>query len=164
VERRFIRRSDVNLIVEHMFLGQYQHNIDEKGRLTIPARFRDLLVAQGAYITLGFDQNLMVLAVPSFEQVSKRVNHMSMTDPRARLLKRQIFSNAELVSVDKVGRILIPQFLREAVHLDSEAVVVGAGDYFEIWSPGLWSGQTAQMHDTEKDALSFMDLDLSLGE
>ena len=164
MERRLNRRSDVNLNVEHMFLGQYQHNIDEKGRLTIPARYRDLLAAQGAYVTLGFDHYLMVLTVPSFEQVSMRVNRMSMTDPRARLLKRLIFSNAELVAVDKAGRILIPQFLREAVHLDSEAVVVGAGGYFEIWSPEFWSGQTNLMQDTEKDALSFMDLDLSLGE
>ncbi|OGO66723.1 MAG: division/cell wall cluster transcriptional repressor MraZ [Chloroflexi bacterium RBG_19FT_COMBO_55_16] len=147
-----------------MFLGQYQHNIDEKGRLTIPARYRDLLAAQGAYVTLGFDKNLIVLTVPSFEQVSKRVNRMSMTDPKARLLKRLIFSNAQLVAVDKTGRILIPQFLREAVHLDSEAVVAGAGGYFEIWSPEFWSGQTNLMQDTEKDALSFMDLDLSLGE
>ena len=164
MERRLNRRSDINFKVEHMFLGQYQHNIDEKGRLTIPARYRDLLAAQGAYVTLGFDKNLIVLTVPSFEQVSKRVNRMSMTDPRARLLKRLIFSNAQLVAVDKTGRILIPQFLREAVHLDSEAVVAGAGGYFEIWSPEFWSGQTNLMQDTEKDALSFMDLDLSLGE
>jgi len=164
VERRLNRRSDVKLSIEHMFLGQYQHNIDEKGRLTIPARYRDLLAAQGAYVTLGFDKNLIVLTVPSFEQVSKRVNRMSMTDPKARLLKRLIFSNAQLVAVDKTGRILIPQFLREAVHLDSEAVVAGAGGYFEIWSPEFWSGQTNLMQDTEKDALSFMDLDLSLGE
>lgn len=164
VERRLNRRSAINHIVEHMFLGQYQHNIDEKGRMTIPARYRDLLAAQGAYVTLGFDQNLMVLTVPFFEQVSNRVNKMSMTDHRARLLKRLIFSNAELVVLDKAGRILIPQFLREAVHLDSEAVVVGAGDYFEIWSSEFWSEQTILMQDNEKDAQSFMDLDLSLSE
>lgn len=132
--------------------------------MTIPARYRDLLAAQGAYVTLGFDQNLMVLTVPFFEQVSNRVNKMSMTDHRARLLKRLIFSNAELVVLDKAGRILIPQFLREAVHLDSEAVVVGAGDYFEIWSSEFWSEQTILMQDNEKDAQSFMDLDLSLSE
>jgi MraZ protein len=151
-------------MVEHMFLGQYQHNIDEKGRMTIPARYRDLLATEGAYVTRGFDQNLMVLTVSYFEQVSKRVNSMSMTDHRARLLKRLIFSNAVLVTLDKAGRILIPQFLREAIHLNNEAVVVGAGGYFEIWSPEFWSGQTSLMQDTEKDALSFMDLDLSVGE
>jgi MraZ protein len=144
-----------------MFLGQYQHSIDNKGRLTIPARFRELLAAEGAYITRGFDHNLMVLTLPTFNQISRRVSRISMTDSEARLLKRLIFSNAELVEVDRAGRILIPQFLRETVGLDGEAVIVGVGDYFEIWSPELWAGQTAQLQDAEADAQRFMDVDLS---
>lgn len=146
-----------------MFLGQYQHNIDSKGRLTIPARFRELLIAEGAYVTQGFDNNLMVLTVPTFAQIYQRVNRMSMTDPMARLLKRLIFSNADRVDVDKVGRILIPQFLRDAVELDGEAVIVGVGDYFEIWSTNMWQDQIAQLKDVEANAQRFMALDLSPG-
>jgi MraZ protein len=146
-----------------MFLGQYQHNIDSKGRLTIPARFRELLVAEGAYVTQGFDNNLMVLTVPTFTQIYQRVNRMSMTDPMARLLKRLIFSTADRVDVDKVGRILIPQFLRDAVELDGEAVIVGVGDYFEIWSTNIWQDQIAQLKDVEANAQRFMALDLSPG-
>jgi MraZ protein len=144
-----------------MFLGQYQHSVDEKGRLTIPARYRDILAAEGAYVTLGFDKNLMVLSVPVFEQLADRINQTSVTDPNARVLRRQIYSHAELVSVDKVGRILIPQFLRDSVGLDSEAMIVGAGNYFEIWSLSLWSGQISRMESGESDALRFMDLNLS---
>jgi MraZ protein len=147
-----------------MFLGRYQHTIDDKGRLTIPARFREYLAAQGAYITQGFDQNLIVFPLDIFNRISQRVNRISMTDPSARLLRRLIFSNAELVDVDKIGRILIPQFLRAAGKLDSEAVIVGMGDHFEIWSPQLWSGQSALMQDSEPTALRFMDLDLSTGD
>lgn len=146
-----------------MFLGQYQHNIDSKGRLTIPARFRELLVAQGAYVTQGFENNLMVLTVPSFSQIYQRVNRMSMTDPMTRLLKRLIFSGADRVDVDKVGRILIPQFLREAASLDSEAIIVGVGDYFEIWAPAIWQEQLTQLKDVEANAQRFMTLDLSPG-
>lgn len=146
-----------------MFLGQYQHNIDSKGRLTIPARFRELLAAEGAYITQGFDNNLLVLTVSSFKQISRRVNQMSMTDPMARLLKRLIFSGADLVVVDKVGRILIPQFLREAAALDGEAMIVGVGDYFEIWSPDMWQEQVSQLKDVEANAQRFMTLDLAPG-
>ncbi|MEJ2263664.1 MAG: division/cell wall cluster transcriptional repressor MraZ [Anaerolineales bacterium] len=146
-----------------MFLGQYQHNIDSKGRLTIPARFRELLVAEGAYVTQGFDNNLMVLTVTTFTQIYQRVNRMSMTDPMARLLKRLIFSNADRVDVDKVGRILIPQFLRDAVELDGEAVIVGVGDYFEIWSTNIWQDQITQLKDVEANAQRFMALDLSPG-
>lgn len=149
--------------VEHMFLGQYQHTIDSKGRLTIPARFRDLLAPEGAYVTQGFDQNLMVLTVPAFEVIYQRVNRLSMTDEMARKLKRLIFSNANQVEVDKAGRILIPQFLRGNVNLDGEAAVVGVGDYFEIWSPELWAEQIAQINDAEANAQRFKALDLPPG-
>jgi MraZ protein len=146
-----------------MFLGQYQHTIDNKGRLTIPARYRELLDTEGAYITRGFDHNLMVLPVPYFNRMSHEANQLSVTDPRARLLKRLLYGNAGMVEIDRAGRILIPQFLREVVGLDGEAIVVGVGDYFEVWSPEMWSGQTLQLQEAETDAQRFMDLDLSAG-
>ncbi|MBE9473911.1 MAG: division/cell wall cluster transcriptional repressor MraZ [Chloroflexi bacterium] len=147
-----------------MFLGRYHHTIDGKGRLTVPARYRDLLTAEGAYLTQGFDQNINVYPPQIFERISLRVNRLSMTDPSARLLRRLMFSNAELVVLDKTGRILIPQFLRQELNLDSEAVIVGMGDYFEIWSPVQWAGQTTMMEESEPIAMRFMDLDLSTGE
>jgi MraZ protein len=146
-----------------MFLGQYHHNIDSKGRLTIPVRFRDQLAIDGAFITQGFDQNLMVLTKQSFEEIYHRVNQLSMTSNMARLLKRLIFSNANQVDVDKAGRILIPQYLRAAAVLDSDAMVVGVGDYIEIWSPVLWEEQTTQLQDAEANAQRFEALDLSPG-
>lgn len=164
MERRIIRRSYVKGILEQMFLGRYHHTIDGKGRLTVPARYRDLLAAEGAYLTQGFDQNLNVYPQPIFERISHRVNGLSMTDPNARSLRRLMFSNAELVVLDKTGRILIPQFLREELNLDSEAVIVGMGDYFEIWSPDQWAGQATLMEENEPIAMRFMDLDLSTGE
>jgi MraZ protein len=147
--------------LEQMFLGQYQHSMDAKGRLTIPSRFRELLVSDGAYVTLGFDQNLLVLTEPFFLQVSERVRRMSLTEPHARLLKRLIFSSAERVEVDKAGRILIPEFLRKAAGLDGEAVVVGAGDYIEVWEPKRWEGQLDLLQDAEANTQRFAVLDLS---
>jgi len=164
VEGRDIRPSYVKGILEQMFLGRYHHTIDGKGRLTIPARYRELLAADGAYLTHGFDQNLNVYPHPIFERISQRVNRLSMTDPSARILRRLMFSNAEMVVLDKPGRILIPQFLREELNLDSEAVIVGMGDYFEIWSPDKWDGQATMMEESEPIAIRFMDLDLSTGE
>lgn len=144
-----------------MFLGQFRHNLDDKGRLTVPARFRDLLLADGAYVMQGFDQNLMVLTSPKFDTLSERIKTMSMTDPTARLLRRLLFSTAAPVEVDKVGRILLPQFLREHATLSSEAVVVGMGDYFEIWSPVLWSAQAEMLGDAQANADRFSALSLS---
>lgn len=146
-----------------MFLGQYRHNIDEKGRLTIPARFRELL-ADGAYITQGFDQNLMVLRTATFEFISKRVNQNSMTDQVTRELARLLFATAERAETDKNGRILIPQFLRQAAKLNGEAVLAGVGDYFEIWAPAGWEQQIARMQETEANAGRFAALDLSASE
>ncbi len=144
-----------------MFLGQYEHTIDEKGRLTIPARYRDLLL-NGAFITQGFDENLMVLTADSFQLIYERVNRMSMTNPSARQLKRLIFSHADRIEFDRAGRILIPQFLRQAARLDGTAILVGVGDYFEIWSQELWNEEDASLQDTEANNQRFAALDLSV--
>jgi MraZ protein len=143
-----------------MFLGQYQHSLDEKGRLTIPARFRDLL-DQGAYITQGFDKNLMVMSPAAFEQVYERITSVSLTDPSARLLRRLIFSNAYPVEVDKAGRILVPQSLRQFLTLDKEAMVVGQGEYFEIWLPSDWNQQVKNLQDADANAHRFSAFNLA---
>jgi MraZ protein len=160
VERRATGVPVFTERIELMFLGQYQHNIDDKGRLTIPARFRDLL-ADGAYVIRGFDRNLMVLTPAYFEALYDRVNHMNLTDPTARLLKRLIFSGADRVEVDKAGRILLPQFLRQSASLNGDVVVVGVGEFFEIWSPEHWTEQVNQLQDAEANAQRFAAFDLS---
>lgn len=143
-----------------MFLGQYTHSFDEKGRLTIPVKYREALRA-GAFVTQGFDRNLMVWTAAAFQQIYTQVNDLSITDPNARLLKRLIFSNAVQVEIDRVGRILIPQYLREAVNLDGSAIVVGVGDYFEIWADVHWQQQNNQMQDSDSNAQRFAALNLS---
>lgn len=145
-----------------MFLGQYEHSIDEKGRLTIPVRYRELLAMEGAYVTQGFDRNLMVITTSAFDEMYARINQLSMTDMNARLLKRLIFSSADRVEVDKVGRILIPQFLRQAANLNGEAVIVGVGEYFEIWSRSMWEEQQVLLQDTSATSERFNALDLSI--
>jgi len=143
-----------------MFLGQFQHSIDDKGRLMVPARFRELLEG-GAYITQGFDKCLMVMPEAYFKQVYDRINAMNLTDPLTRLLRRMILSNAYQVDVDKVGRILVPGTLRQVVSLEGDAVVAGQGDYFEVWTPAEWEKQMAQINDTETNTRRFTTLDLS---
>lgn len=143
-----------------MFLGQYQHNLDEKGRLMIPARYRELLAA-GAFITQGFDKCLMVMTDAYFAQVYDRINAMNLADPTARLLRRLILSNAYSVDVDKVGRILVPGNLRQVIALNGEAILAGQGDYFEVWNPDDWIRQMDQLQDIETNNQRFATLDLS---
>jgi MraZ protein len=145
-----------------MFLGQFQHNLDEKGRLMIPARYRELLAA-GAFITQGFDRCLMVMTDAYFAQVYDRINSMNLADPTARLLRRLILSNAYPVEVDKVGRILVPGNLRQVIALNGEAIVAGQGDYFEVWNPADWNAQMDQLQDIETNNQRFATLDLSRG-
>ena len=161
VERRWTGVPALKRKVERMFLGRFHHNLDDKGRLTVPARFRDVLLSDGAYVMQGFDQNLMVLPSETFETLSHRINGMSMTDPTARLLRRLLFSTADRVEVDKVGRILLPQFLRDSAGLQASVIVVGNGDYFEIWSPEDWDAQDDQLQDAQSNAHRFAALDLT---
>src|SRR5512146_542398 len=105
-----------------MFLGQFQHTLDDKGRLMIPARFRETLDG-GAYITQGFDRCLMVMTGEYFRQVIIKLDTISITDPNGRLLRRMILGNAFQVELDKVGRVLVPQSLRTFAGLNGEAIV-----------------------------------------
>ncbi len=153
------RRLVVNWKLEQMFLGQYRHTVDSKGRLTIPARFRDEL-ADGAYLTQGFDRNLRLVTEEAFKSVFERLSKMKTTDPVARDLRRLVFATASQVDLDSVGRVLIPQFLRQVAKLDGEAVIVGVGEAIEIWSPEEWDQRVTLLGDVDANSERFAELDL----
>ena len=143
-----------------MFLNQYHHSFDDKGRLTIPAKFREL-PEDGAYVVQGLDHNLMVLPPAVFQIISNRLMSMSLTDPAARLLRQVILGNAQQVVPDGSGRILLPQNLRDLADLKTDVVFVGQGDHFEIWAAELWQKQQEKINDAETNAKLFATLDLS---
>jgi len=142
-----------------MFLNQYQHSFDDKGRLTIPAKFRQL-PEDGAYVVQGLDRNLMVLPPEGFQILYDRIMGLSLTEPSARLLRRAILGTALHVNLDGAGRILLTPKLREYAGLKNEVVFVGQGDYFEIWSPELWQEQEVQVNDAALNAQRFAALDI----
>ena len=154
------RRSVIKGQVEHMFLGRYNHSLDNKGRLTIPSRYREM-IGDGAVVVQGFDRNLLVLSAASFERVTHEIKAESITNPQVRLLRRLVFSTAEPAEVDKAGRILIPAYLRQFAGLELEAVLVGVGDYFEIWSPVLWAEQNERLMDVEANEQRFSMFDIT---
>jgi len=145
--------------IERMFLGQFQHNLDEKGRLMIPAPFRQTL-ENGAFISQGFDHCLMVMTEAYFEQVYERINAMNLADPAARMLRRMILSTAYQVELDKVGRILLPQNLRQYAGFEGEAIVAGQGEYIEVWTPIEWNKQMEGIQDIEATNQRFATLNL----
>lgn len=145
-----------------MFLGQFDHSIDTKGRLTIPVRFRPGL-ATGAFVTQGFDRNLVVYTTESFQRLAARANLLTTTDPEARAVRRVLFGGATDVNLDSVGRILLPEFLRQYAGIENETVLVGAGEYFEIWGAAFWAGEERSLTDPESNAKRFTAFDLSSG-
>jgi len=109
----------------------------------------------------GFELNLMVLPSTTFESLNRRIHQMSLTDPTSRLLRRLLYSTADRVDVDKAGRILLPQFLRQAAALESSVVIVGNGNFFELWSPEQWDVQNEQLQDAQLNAHRFAALNLT---
>jgi MraZ protein len=145
-----------------MFLGQYEHSIDDKGRLTIPARYRDMLL-DGAVITQGFDPNLIVLSPAAFDNLIEKVSETSITDPSARDLRRLLFGHADQIEIDKVGRMLIPSFLRGKAELKTNVTILGMGKYFELWSTEIWEAHSQSSLNAQANAQRFTAFELSVG-
>jgi MraZ protein len=120
-----------------MFLGEYDHNMDDKGRLAVPARFREDL-GDGVVITRGFDHCLMGFPRAMWEQLAGHVSALTLGQGDARNLRRMLFSSAIDIQLDRQGRILIPQNLRDYAGLNEQVIVAGLNTYFEIWSRERW--------------------------
>ncbi len=144
------------------FLGEYTHSIDEKGRLTIPVKFRDLL-GPGSVITRGFDSNLMIYTAEAFAQIGTKAIALSPTVQDNRALLRLIFSSASEIELDKTGRIVIPPFLRQYAGLNGDVTFVGTGLNIEVWSKEGWDQQLNAMNDPDVNARRFATLDLGAG-
>lgn len=127
-----------------MFLGRHNHNLDAKGRLALPARFRDKL-ADGVVITRGFDPCLLVYPMEAWMPLAERVAGLSISDPDVRKLRRMLFADAVDVQLDGQGRVLIPAELREYASIEREAIVVGVHTFIEIWTPETWGVQSANI-------------------
>ncbi|RME60565.1 MAG: transcriptional regulator MraZ [Caldilineae bacterium] len=133
-----------------MFLGEYVHSLDNKGRLTIPARFRDQL-ATGLVVTRNPAGGcLWVMPLDEWQAMAERVSSLPMTDQRSALLRRALFSAAEELKPDKQGRILISQRLRDFAKIDGEVLVAGMNTYIELWNPEEWETQVlSQLADEQ---------------
>lgn len=121
-----------------MFLGEYEHSLDDKGRLAVPARFREIL-GERVFITRGFDRCLMGFTHEKWEQLAQQVSELAIGQTQARNLRRLLFASAAETTLDRQGRILVPQTLREYAGLAEQVVIAGLNTYFEIWSGNRWN-------------------------
>lgn len=120
-----------------MLLGEYQHNLDNKGRMAIPAKFREKLNA-GAIITRGIDSCLFVFANVEWEILAKKLIALPLAQANSRAFVRLMLAGASDVELDTQGRILIPDYLRTYAGLKKEVTIAGLYNRIEIWDEAAW--------------------------
>ena len=131
-----------------MFIGEYRHSIDEKGRLAVPIRFRGQL-SESAFVTRWIDGCLAIFPPDQWETLAAQVAALPVADASARTFSRFVFSSAFQTELDRQGRVLLPVGLREFAGLAGEAMVVGAHNHVELWEPGRWAAYSAVMNEPE---------------
>lgn len=129
-----------------MLIGEYIHTIDEKNRMSLPAKFRKEL-GKKIIITPGLGQCLFIFTTKEWEKVSKKLsdsdNDLSFLKADQRNFNRYMFGRAAEVEMDSIGRILIPDFLKERIGLKNTAAIVGVKDRVEVWNEKKWSEEKA---------------------
>lgn len=120
-----------------MLLGEFEHTLDEKNRLTLPAKFREAF-GDGVVVTRGMDGCLYAYSRPDFARLVERMRSLDPLAREARVMQRHFFSGATDAELDKQGRVMIPAALLQAAHLQREVVVAGVYDHVEIWDRAAW--------------------------
>jgi len=127
-----------------MLIGEYIHTIDEKNRVSLPVKFRKEM-GKKIIITPGLDQCLFIFTIKEWSKVSKRLSDsdsdLSFLKADKRSFNRFMFGRAAEIEVDSIGRILIPDFLKERIGLKNSAAIIGVEDRVEVWSEKTWSAQ-----------------------
>lgn len=145
--------------VNVMFMGEFQHSIDEKGRLIIPAKFRDGLGASFV-ITRGLDHCLFVYPRSEWESLEAKLKTLPFTNSDARAFSRFFFSGASESDLDKQGRANIPSHLRDYAKLSRDCVVIGVSNRVEIWDKESWDAYCLNSSDSFAEIAEKLDFDL----
>ncbi len=135
-----------------MFIGEYKHNLDIKGRIAVPAKFRQKLTG-GAIITRGLDRCLFIFANKEWEVLAQKLVALPLSQSNSRAFTRLMLAGAVDVEVDKQGRILIPEYLREYAGLKKEAVLTGLYNRIEVWDAEAWK-QYKQKTENQSDEIA----------
>ena len=135
-----------------MFMGEYNHTIDAKGRLIVPAKFREIL-GDNFIVTKGLDDCLFVYPNDEWTRFEEKLKSLPLTNKNARQFTRFFLAGAAACEVDKQGRILLPQVLREFASLEKDVVLVGVASRIEIWSRERWD-ESMNTYDGDMDEVA----------
>ncbi|MFY9175656.1 MAG: division/cell wall cluster transcriptional repressor MraZ [Peptococcia bacterium] len=143
-----------------MFTGEFQHSIDDKGRLIMPAKFREML-GESFMLTKGLDGCLFVYPQAEWRNLENKLKNLPFTNKDARAFARFFFSGASECETDKQGRILLASNLREYAQINKDVVIIGVGTRLEIWSKEIWAGYSNEVEGNyEELAEKLVELDL----
>ena len=132
-----------------MFLGEYTHSLDNKGRLTIPAKFRNAF-ANGLVVTRNpADSCLLVFPRGEWDKLAEKVSALPLTDPSSAAFRRAVFSAAEDLEPDGQGRVLLSQRLRDYAIIDGDVVVAGMNKFIELWNPSAWEENLQKVNSAD---------------
>lgn len=120
-----------------MFIGEYQHNLDEKGRVAIPAKFRGKL-SEGAVVTKGLDNCLFLYTKEEWEKLATKLASLPISKANTRAFSRLMLAGAMDVQLDKQGRIVLPEYLRQYASLKKKIILAGLYNRLEIWEESEW--------------------------
>ena len=135
--------------IDKMYIGEYHHTIDEKGRIIIPTKFRNEL-GNNFIITRGIENCLFVYSNDNWNEICNKLNSLPFTKKDARVFNRFFMSGATNVELDKQGRVNISKPLTDYANLKKECVIIGTGDRLEIWSEDDWNN----FFNSNKDSMS----------
>jgi transcriptional regulator MraZ len=133
-----------------MFLGEHEHTLDQKGRLTLPAKYRDSF-PEGLVLTRGMDGCVFAYAKADWSELASRLAGLDTLGRDDRMMKRHFFSGAAEVMPDRQGRLMIPATLASHAKLDRDVVVAGVFDHLEIWDRAAWRAQIADVEGRAED-------------
>ena len=125
-----------------LFLGEYDHVLDDRGRITLPRKIRQELSGETVVLSRGFDKCIFGFDRESWEREAQKHLEGNLIDPKSREIRRYLFAAAENAEIDRLGRILLPAQLKDYASIQKEVVVVGAGDHFEVWTKQAWERQS----------------------
>lgn len=138
-----------------MFIGEYNHNLDDKGRLAVPAKFRAIL-KKGAVVTKGLDNCLFLYSQEQFKKIAAKFAALPISQTKARAFSRHMLAGAMEVEFDGQGRITLPEYLRQFSGLKKSVIVAGLYDHLEIWNETSWNkykGETEKNSNAIAEAL-----------
>jgi MraZ protein len=131
-----------------VFTGEYRHSVDDKGRVAVPSKFRSQL-ADGAVVSRWLESCLAIHTRTGWDALAAKVAGLPLTDAGSRLFQRFIFAGAFEADLDRQGRVVVPAYLRTAIGLETEAVIVGSRDHAEIWAPERWDDYRRELEDPD---------------